>query len=315
MITTEMVEELRAEAQMATVTISDQNKVIEELIRNVTSLELNANLLEDKLEQKDAQIAQLTAKTARLTAEIARLNDRSSPNCTWPSSTTQVTIASTTLTNTIDASTTTTTTTTAIAQATSTNDTTFTSATLATTPASTQSRLQNSSKLFIKCDKFFIASTKATGAAKKQTVLVLSTYGVNKAPLLVDAKGQNDRNIIMSFGEDTEVYKSCSVTYRNRFHIFGGDSEKRQISEVTKCELKRIGTLDFDHEYGACSNVDDQKIYLCFDEKDKKECRSAVDPLGVFTEVERSSYDHRKIRTAASPSNHQVFGHFQFSYF
>ena len=85
---------------------------------------------------------------------------------------------------------------------------------------------------------------KAPG--EKETVLVLSTYDQKwKAPLLVDAKGRIDPNIAMVIGKETEVYKSCSLTYRNRFYIFGGENEKWQISEVTQCELRRIGTLPF----------------------------------------------------------------------
>ena len=40
---------------------------------------------------------------------------------------------------------------------------------------------------------------------------------------------------------------------------------------VTQCELRRIGTLDFDHEEVACSKVDDRKIYLCFHYENKKQ--------------------------------------------
>ena len=158
-------------------------------------------------------------------------------------------------------------------------------------------------------------STKNSGAstktpAEKKTVLVLnSSQKKARTPLLVDAEGRNDSNFLMSFGEETEVFKSCSVTYRNRFFVFGGEIRKRQISEVSECKLKRIGTLDFDHYYGACSNVADREIYLCFDAKDYKpvskhynQCRLAVDPLGNFTKVANSTFPHRHARTAASTS-------------
>ena len=134
------------------------------------------------------------------------------------------------------------------------------------------------------------------------TVLVLNTYDGYKSPLLVDSEGRNDPNIIMSFGEKTQVLESCSVTYRNRFYVFGGHRQVRQISEVTKCELRRIGTLDFIHQSGACSTVDNREIYLCFDFTLSKQCRSAVDPLGKFTRISDSNHDHRHSRTAASPS-------------
>ena len=137
------------------------------------------------------------------------------------------------------------------------------------------------------------------------TVLVLNSRGGN-APLLVDAKGRNDRNRIMSFGYDTEVHFSCSITFRNRFYVFGGKKHKRQISEVAKCVLRRVGNLGFDHYNAACSNVNDQELYLCFDENDSKQCWSAVHPLGNFTKVPPSTHYHELAKTAASPSKFRV---------
>ena len=135
---------------------------------------------------------------------------------------------------------------------------------------------------------------------EEKAVLVLNG---NKA-LLVNAKDQS--NVTMTFDSGTEVYQSCSVTFRNRFYVFGGHNRKRRISEVTQCELKRIGKLDFSHEFGACSNVNDREIYLCFDLNDDKQCRSGVGPLEKFTEIAPSTYRHQGSRTAASPSKFQV---------
>ena len=144
----------------------------------------------------------------------------------------------------------------------------------------------------------------------KMSILVMSTYNKMKTSLLVNAKGQS--NVNMTIGsrdgpKGTEVFMSCSVTFRNRFYIFGGMEQHQQISEVTQCELRRIGTLDFRLWGGTCSNVDNREIYLCFS-KDynsidgTKQCRSAVDPLGYFTEIALSKYNHLDCRTAASPS-------------
>ena len=41
--------------------------------------------------------------------------------------------------------------------------------------------------------------------------------------------------------------------------VFGGDSQKRQISEIDNCALKRIGDLSFDHDSGACTTDDKAK--------------------------------------------------------
>ena len=141
-----------------------------------------------------------------------------------------------------------------------------------------------------------------------KTVLVLHTQETDV--LLMDAEGRHD-NIPLSFGTNTTVFWSCSVTYRNRFYVFGGNialEQHRQISEVTQCELRRIGTLDFGHRLGACSNVDDRKIYLCFSyefEADRRQCRSAVDPLQKFTEIAPSTYNHTSA-TAASSSKFEI---------
>ena len=69
--TTEMLEELREKVQMANVTISEKNEIIEELSRNITLLERNAILLENKFEQKNEEIAQLTTRNAQLTAHLS----------------------------------------------------------------------------------------------------------------------------------------------------------------------------------------------------------------------------------------------------
>ena len=79
----------------------------------------------------------------------------------------------------------------------------------------------------------------------------------------------------------------------------------RQISEVTHCGVRSLGTLDFDHFSGACSNVDNREIYLCFDcHFCKKQCRSAVDPLKKFVKIGLSNFEHGFTRTAASPSKY-----------
>ena len=143
-----------------------------------------------------------------------------------------------------------------------------------------------------------------------KTVLVLYYVGrkiEHKSPFLIDAEGRSDSDVTISFGDFTEVSQSCSVTFRNKFYIFGGRIRKKQISEVTKCEVKRIGTLDFFHYYGACSNFDDREIFLCFDYNDPKQCRSGFDPLGNFTTIAPSTYDHGMARTAVSPSKFLVF--------
>ena len=74
-----------------------------------------------------------------------------------------------------------------------------------------------------------------------------------KAPMLVDASGRHDSNIFMVFDEDTEVYDSSSITWRNQFFVFGGTFKRRQISKLSGFKLTLVGTLAFDHSYAGCS--------------------------------------------------------------
>ena len=68
------------------------------------------------------------------------------------------------------------------------------------------------------------------------------------------------------------------------------------------CKLEKIGDLDFDFHYGACTNVNNQYIFLCFSDngQDLKKCRSSNTPLGKYSLEKKSSYPHRWIRIASS---------------
>ena len=94
------------------------------------------------------------------------------------------------------------------------------------------------------------------------------------------------------------------MKYKNQFYVFGGTTyygeDRRQISKLTGCSLQRIGTLAFDHHDGACTGVNDQRIYLCFDRYSSKVCRYAENPLDTFTEAASSVYEHRWTSIAAS---------------
>ena len=114
-----------------------------------------------------------------------------------------------------------------------------------------------------------------------------------------------DATIETSFflmGENTQVYYSCSITWRNKHFVFGGYNEKKQISQLIGCELKRVGSLAFDHFFGACTTVGDNLIYLCFNyaSGDYKKCRMATSPIGQFEEINASTYNHHYVRIAAS---------------
>ena len=80
------------------------------------------------------------------------------------------------------------------------------------------------------------------------------------------------------------------------------DDYRRQISKLSGCELRIIGTLKFDHHLGACTSVNDEKIYLCFnwDFADNERCRYANDPLATFTKAASSEHAHSGASIAAS---------------
>ena len=131
-----------------------------------------------------------------------------------------------------------------------------------------------------------------------------------KAPVITDANGLQDLNVTVTFDENTAIYSSCTMTFMNEFYVFGGNSaysgDRRQISKLVGCQLQRIGTLEFDHDRGACANVNDNKIYLCFNNNslynDSKRCMIASTPEGQYSEAALTEYEHRQTSIAASSS-------------
>ena len=71
--------------------------------------------------------------------------------------------------------------------------------------------------------------------------------------------------------------------------IIGSDYE---LTNVLMCVMNR----------GACGNMADELIYLCFDYDHDDECWSAADPLGDFNQITSSSHSHSQTRTANSDS-------------
>ena len=98
---------------------------------------------------------------------------------------------------------------------------------------------------------------------REKSVLVLnSKFGWNPA-ILIDSNGNKEELTCFERDSETEASGSCSINWHNQMIIFGGHNEQRQISRLDDYKLKRIGSLDFDHENGACS-VMNGEIYLCF---------------------------------------------------
>ena len=79
--------------------------------------------------------------------------------------------------------------------------------------------------------------------------------------------------------------------------------DKRSISRVFGSKLKVIGSLDFDHKKAPCDVMGTDKIFLCFndlDSRDFKRCRMTSDPLGNFSEIQESTFPHRRSKNTAS---------------
>lgn len=145
-------------------------------------------------------------------------------------------------------------------------------------------------------------SMTTTAPSLATDVLVLSTINSDSVPIITNANEKKDRNFFFLYGEETEVKYACSLTWMNELYVFGESSNKKQISELIGCQLKNIGELAFNLYYGACANVDNTKLYLCFNSgtDDYNKCRVATSPTGEFNEINRSSHYHRATRIAAS---------------
>ena len=142
-------------------------------------------------------------------------------------------------------------------------------------------------------------------AFSRKAVLVLNTYKSFNTPLIINGAGED---FMVTYGQNTEVYMSCSINWRGEFYVFGGSTLTTQISKLNGCALERIGTLDFQHEFGACANVKEEAIYLCFnnDSADRHKCRVSTSPTGQYREVASSLFEHNQIQIGSSSGNFQT---------
>ena len=149
-----------------------------------------------------------------------------------------------------------------------------------------------------------------TTVAPIDSILILNTAISSNIPVLTDATGQIDSDLAFTLDENTSVWRSCSVVVKNQHYAYGGDgyaygNYKRQISRIDGCRLRRIGDLPFDHEYGTCTTVIHDMIFLCFhagsESADHKRCRYASQPEGpFFGTFSLSKWEHQFARIAAS---------------
>ena len=140
-------------------------------------------------------------------------------------------------------------------------------------------------------------TTKRVG--QNQTVLALNNNAGWQAAL-IDSNGRQEK--LGCFVPDlvSEAHQSCGLTWENNMYIFGGKFNKRQISRLNRYKLQSIGRLPFDFKNGACTNMADQKFFLCFDYNDDRRCHWSTEPLGSFNDVPLASYNHKQIRISSS---------------
>ena len=150
-----------------------------------------------------------------------------------------------------------------------------------------------------------VSTTTSTAVQARTLVLILY---FNDA-LVTNDEGKVEyptKDFMFLYGSKTEVYHSCSITWHGDFYVFGGFEEKRQITKLNKCKLERIGSLDYDF-YGACVNVEENSIFLCFDSErrssENKICRVGQGPLYSFSEIDQSVFEHRYSRIGANQGN------------
>ena len=136
----------------------------------------------------------------------------------------------------------------------------------------------------------------------------MNAYSGSNVAYSISPHGGYDR-IDFEFGDNTEVYLSCSLQWQNLFYVFGGFDEKRQVSMVSGNRLDRRGTLVFDLYGGACTVLNQITIVLCFPNTygEYDACRQSNNPLGSFTKLPNSIFSHGMTRIASFDGKSTIY--------
>ena len=129
----------------------------------------------------------------------------------------------------------------------------------------------------------------------------MNTWSSSNAPVITDLAGSvkyGGTDFEFDYGTNTTVEYSCSINWQGNMYVFGGMSERRQVSLVDGCQLTRNATLPFDLSEGACTNVNNEEIFLCFDVLNVKKCWKSSNPDGPFSFTAESLKNHWPSRIA-----------------
>ena len=152
---------------------------------------------------------------------------------------------------------------------------------------------------------------KATVVSENITVLVLNSFHSEWKPaLLIDSSGTQKELGCFSPDDRAEAFGSCSLVWANELYVYGGKSNKNQLSKLNQYRLQLVGSLPFDLYRGACTNMAGRKLFLCFDYYVEKQCHWSANPLGNFQKATLASYKHRKTRISSSKSKFRNLSQF-----
>ena len=93
---------------------------------------------------------------------------------------------------------------------------------------------------------FKIVSFQKIDISKRTAILAIKNHKEADQPPSKAAVLSLDGKIIdvkVNHDSDISFIKSCSVSWRNRLHIFGGEGNKRLIASLVGCKISKIGTL------------------------------------------------------------------------
>ena len=71
--------------------------------------------------------------------------------------------------------------------------------------------------------------------------------------------------------------------------------------------LERKGSLDFDFNQSGCTVLNQVTIVLCFYYSERDLCRQSNNPLGSFTKMPTSNYDHPRTRIASLNGKKKIY--------